>query len=47
MLQMALHDHSLQSFTKYIVKDCLKFEKIYEGFGLCFFDMFMMSVLPN
>ena len=29
------------------VKDCLNFEKNYEGFGLCFFDMFMMSILPN
>ena len=29
------------------VKDCLNFEKNYEGFGLCFFYMFMMSILPN
>ena len=30
-----------------VVKDCLNFEKNYEGFGLRFFDMFMMSILPN
>ena len=29
------------------VKDCLNFEKDYEGFGLCFFDMFMTSILPD